>query len=277
MIVRSFRVVAGAAALLAGAATIAAAHDLFLKPEAFFVQPQSTVRLVVLNGTFTTNEGAVTRDRLRELTVVGPAGRTAGDTTGWQASGKTTHWVVPVGDAGTYVFGASLSPKIIALKGSDFNKYLASDGLPDVLAARKAAGELGVSARERYAKHVKALVQVGEGGGNSFSTPLGYPAELIPLDNPYSIHGTNASVRVRALVDGAPVPNQVVLAGGHTASGRTIQEHSVRTDADGVARISIRSPGVWYVKFIRMVKVPPAAGDSVTHESKWATLTFAVR
>lgn len=91
MIVRSIRVVAGAAALLAGAATIAAAHDLFLKPEAFFVRPQSTVRLVVLNGTFTTNEGAVTRDRLRELTVVGPAGRTTGDTTGWQASGKTTH------------------------------------------------------------------------------------------------------------------------------------------------------------------------------------------
>jgi len=38
--------------------------------------------------------------------------------------------------------------------------------------------------------------------------------------------------------------------------------------------VTIGSPGYWYIKFIHMV---PVTGDSVTYESKWATLTFQVR
>ena len=48
-------------------------------------------------------------------------------------------------------------------------------------------------------------------------------------------------------------------------------------DAEGVATVTMPSAGVWYVKFIRMARVPAAAHDSVDYESKWATLTFAVR
>lgn len=51
----------------------------------------------------------------------------------------------------------------------------------------------------------------------------------------------------------------------------------MRTDDRGVARVALRLPGVWYVKFILMRSVPDAAKDSVNYESKWATLTFAVR
>lgn len=261
------------------------AHDLFLKPEAFFVAPGQRVTVAVLNGTFTTSEAVVTRDRLRDLSVVTPSGRVAGDTTAWvpdtaraassasTAAGKRTRWTVPVGDAGTYVLGASLSPRLIALSAADFNQYLAEDGLPDVLAARRASHTLDRPARERYSKHVKALVQVGDTRGADVGARLGYPAELIPLDNPYALR-PGGILRVRALVDGAPVANQTVLAGGRTAGGARLPAQSTRTDRDGVARVRL-ARGVWYVKFIRMV--PASPGDSVDYESKWATLTFAVR
>ena len=49
---------------------------------------------------------------------------------------------------------------------------------------------------------------------------------------------------------------------------------SVRSDAEGIATITLASPGTWYVKFIHMV---PVAEPDVDYESKWATLTFAVR
>lgn len=277
MLNRSLRPIVAALVLICATATFAFSHDLFLKPDAFFVAANAAIRLTVLNGTFSTSESSVTADRLLDLAVVGPDGRLKGDTASWSAKGKASKWVAKAGAAGTYVLGASLRPRLITLKGPQFNAYLADDGLPDILAARKANGELASKSTERYAKHVKALVQVGDARTATFGTVLGYPAELVPLDNPYEPRKGKRTLRVRALVDGAPMPNQVVLAGGRTASGGRIAQQTVRTDANGVANIALGTPGVWYVKFIRMVRIPPAPKDSADYESKWATLTFAVR
>jgi hypothetical protein len=274
---RALRPLLAALALVCATATVAFSHDLFLKPDVFFVAPNAAVHLTALNGTFSTSEASVTADRLIDLAIVGPARRVKGDTATWSAKGKASKWVANVGGAGTYVLGASLRPRLITLKGPEFNAYLADDGLPDILAARKAGGELAKPATERYAKHVKALVQAGDTRTASFGAVLGYPAELVPLDNPYESAKGARAFRVRAMVDGAPVPHQVVLAGGRTASGARIAPQTVRTDAQGVATIQLGTPGVWYVKFIRMVRVPSAPRDSVDYESKWATLTFAVR
>jgi hypothetical protein len=250
------------------------AHDLFLRLERYFVPPNSDVRVYVLNGTFSKSEGAVTRDRLRALDLISPGGVTPLDTTAWVPAGDTTVLTLRTGDAGTYIVGASLRPRELRLEAKDFNNYLATDGVPDVLGARRRSGELDMPARERYHKHVKAVLQVGSQRSDGFDRALGYPAELIPLDNPYTLR-PGASLRVRAMVDGAPVANQYVIAGGRTSNGARIAQRAVRAGADGIALIRLRSAGVWYVKFINMTR---AAGDTtVDYESKWATLTFQVR
>jgi hypothetical protein len=77
------------------------------------------------------------------------------------------------------------------------------------------------------------------------------------------------------VVEGEPVANQVVIAGGRTPAGARIAQQTVRTNREGEARIRIPSRGVWYVKFIHMQ--PAAADTTIDYESKWATLTFAVR
>ena len=263
--------------MIGASATLLAAHDLFLKPGAFFVAPGSTAHLTAMNGTFTTSEGSVTADRLIDLAIVGPSGRTRGETSAWTAPGKASKWDVKVGAAGTYVLGASLRPRLITMKGPAFNDYLKDDGLPDVLAARKAQGELAKPSTERYAKHIKALVQVGDARTSSYATVLGYPAELVPVENPYEVARGARVLHVKALVDGKPMADQVVLAGGRTPSGAAIAAQTARTDAQGVATIKLATPGVWYVKFIHMVKMPAVPKDSVDYESKWATLTFAVK
>jgi uncharacterized GH25 family protein len=252
------------------------AHDLFLKPENFFVSPNDSVRVSVLNGTFTSSEAAVSRDRLRDLVVVGPEGAAHPGTDSWSQADKASRWKVAVGKSGTYALGASLLPRTIRLDAKEFNSYLEEDGLPDVLADRRARGELGKGAHERYSKHVKSLVQVGATRSQRVDATFGYPAELVALVNPYRLN-VGGTLRVRALVDGKAVANQVVLAGGHSRSGEKIAERAVRTDKDGTARIRLRRAGVWYVKFINMKRIDPAAGDSVDYESKWATMTFAVR
>ena len=258
--------------LLLVVATLAA-HDLFLKPTRFFVMPNSEVVLRVLNGSFTSSENAVSRDRVVDISVISAGGREHLDTTAWTARGDTSLLTLRTRGEGSYVVGASTRPRVLRLEAKAFNAYLAEDGLPDVLTDRRRRGESNRAARERYSKHVKTLLQVGEARSEGVSAVLGYPAELVPLDNPYALR-VGDTMRVRALVDGVPVPNQVVLMGGKASSRGTVRERLVRTDADGVARLALSAPGEWYVKFIRMVRV---AEDSVDYESKWATLTFAMR
>jgi len=256
---------------LAGASL--AAHDMFLKPASFFVEPGSEARVRVLNGTFSKSENAVARNRVGDLSVVSPKGVEHLDTAAWSDVGDTSLLVFRTGAAGTYVIGASTLPRGLKLNAEQFNEYLKSDGVPDVLDARRRNGELGKPSHERYSKHVKTVLQVGEPRTDGFDTALGYPAELVPLENPYALKA-GQSLRLRALVDGQPVGNQFIVAGGRTTTGARLPTQEVRSGADGIARVRLNSAGYWYVKFIHMV---PVTGDSVNYESKWATLTFQVR
>jgi uncharacterized GH25 family protein len=260
-------------ALLLVSVAVAEAHDMFIKPNRFFVAESAEVLVRVLNGTFSKSENSIARPRVRDVSVVGPSGRTQLDTAQWTTAGDTSTFRVKTGVSGTYVIGASTRPNALALAGKDFNLYLQEDGIPDVLEARRTAGELEKPARELYHKHVKALIQVGQQRSDHFTAELGYPAEIVPLENPYSL-ARGATLRVRTLVDGKPAANQYVLYGGRTPSEGRIEQKNVRSDAEGVARIPLSAAGTWYIKFIHMTRVQ---GDTVDYESKWATLTFQVR
>jgi uncharacterized GH25 family protein len=259
-------------ALLAIVATVASAHDLFLKLDTYFVPPGATVRVAVINGTFAASEGAVTVDRLLDLSVVDASGRRALPRDGWRPSGDTTWLTVTTTAPGTYVIGASLSPREISLSADDFNAYLKEDGIPDVLDARTRAGQLGRPAHERYHKHVKAILQVGDARSANFATRLGYPAELVPLSNPYAAH-VGDTLAFRCFVAGKASAHELVIAGGESG-GRAMEEVRARSDSAGVARFVLTAPGRWYIKFIHM---EPSSAPGVDYESKWATLTFQVR
>lgn len=265
-------------ALLTGSllllASLAWAHDLFLKLDTYFLEPHARVRVPVLNGTFTKSEGFVAPERIADISLVSPVGRTRlTAATAWSRGPDSASVLsVELGDAGTYVIGASTRPREIQLAAPDFNAYLEGDGLPEVLEARRRDNELGKGARERYSKHVKAVFQVGQAPSAAFGTVLGYPAEIVPLDNPYAIV-LGTPLRVRCLVDGRPVGNQTVLWGGEQG-GQAFTQRSTRTDSDGVAVVTPDRAGRWYVKFIRMVR---ATETGLDYESKWATLTFEAR
>jgi hypothetical protein len=250
-----------------------AAHDLFLMLSTFFLPPNKPVEALLLNGTFTRSENRVERDRVADFSMVGPKGRERLDTMGFVPRGDTTRVRFTTGAPGTYLVGISIKPRDLALKGADFNSYLKEEGITDMLAERTRTGALNDSTRERYAKHVKAIFQVGGEITDQYATVLGYPAEIIPLENPYRLN-VGGTLRVRCLVQGISVQGVTVLAGGLTPQGRVIKETGVTTDASGVAAVQLTSPGRWYVKFIRMRK---STEGNLTHESQWATLTFELR
>lgn len=268
------RATALAVAGLVASAGLLAAHDMFLRPASHFARPNSRVLVRLLNGTFSKSENSIDRDRLVDVAIVSPAGRAKLDTAQWSVAGDTSTFTLTTGAGGTYVLGASTRPRILGLPPKDFNQYLADDGMPDELAARKKDGTINQPSKERYHKHVKALVQVGDTPDTGFSTILGYPAEIVPLQNPYALT-VGSTLDVKILVDGKPIARQFVQYGGRTPGEERVKQHDVRSDAQGIAHIPLDRVGTYYVKFIDMRRL---TGDAeANYESKWATLTFAMK
>ena len=251
----------------------AQAHDLFLKLDTYFLQPNSKAVVRLLNGTFQASDGAVARDRMRDISLIAPDPRVrAPESLAWHDEGKTTVTEIQTGGSGTYLVGISTKPKEIALKAADFTDYLEHDGLPDILAARKKHNELGLDSRERYSKHVRAIFQVGARRSDDYKTPLNYPVEIIPQQNPYSLK-PGQTISVLCLLEGRPLVSQFVIAGWESKDGK---EHllNARTDERGVAQFKLVGAGKWFVKMIHM---EPINEPGLNYESKWATLTFEIK
>ncbi len=276
------------AALTIVVATAINAHTMFLKLDSFFLEPNSTGTVQLINGDFDLSENVITRDRMLDVSVVGPGGTTHPPQSAWTDS-AVFHWsadsvdtailMFETGGPGTYVIGVSTAARVITLTGEEFNEYLVHDGLLDTIEERKAAGTTDDEATERYSKHVKAVVQVGGARSGEWATELGYPAEFIPLQNPYEL-SRGDQLRVRFLRAGQPVANQLVYANyegyhSHDAAGEHVEAVTTRTNADGVATIPLNGTGRWYVRSIHMAET--IIETAVDYESNWATLTFEVR
>ena len=259
-----------AVVLIAG---VAAGHDLFLKLDSYFLQPHSSARVLFLNGTFSRSDGAIARSRFRDVSVVANGSRQVGvESFSWQDEDKTTVMEIKTGAPGTYAVGASTTPREIDLTAAEFNDYLSHDGIPDTLAERRRDQELGKDVRERYSKHVRAIFQVGDQLTEDYKTAFGYPVEIIPQQNPYALR-PGQTLAVLCVLDGKPLVSQFVMAGWESAGGQ-LRTLTARTDPKGFARFKLVGAGKWYVKFIHMTKL---ADVNLNYESKWATLTFAVK
>lgn len=271
-------------------------HDMFLKSDPYFFEPNTSAELHLYNGTFDTSENSIARDRMLDVSLLGNGKRTAVDTIQWRDADGMTILQFTTGQAGTWVAGVSTRARNIALSATDFNDYLEHDGVLDMLALRREKGLLEADAHERYSKHVKSIFQVGEQLTDDWKTPLGYPIEFIPLQNPYDLHPGH-TMSVQLLLGGEPLANQPVYIGKAPSGGDTGESHrhgpegehthedagtpshthegvlSLRTDEAGKLEFELDTAGAWYLRTIHMVEVDE---ESITHESNWATLTFAV-
>lgn len=257
---------------LASSGALLFAHDLFIRPDVFFVKPGGQITAKVFSGTFSKSENAITRDRLADLTMVTPNGRQPIAHTQWTERDPRSTLTVASGEAGTYLLGAAVHPKLLKLDGPAFNAYLKEEGLDAVLAARTQQKRLDEGSRERYSKFVKAIVQVGDTYTGGYAQPLGYGAEILPLANPYRLK-IGGTLQVQCFVDGRPVEGLVVFAGGRTPTGARFPAQRLVSDRDGRVTIKLTGAGAWYVKFVHMSEVRDAEAN---YESRWSTLTFGL-
>jgi len=260
--------------LLLPAFILLTSHELFLKTENYFLEPESVSELFLYNGTFDQSENIITRDRIIDPQIVGPDYGFVPSEKDYYDQEDATFLRFKTGQAGTYAAGISTKTRVIELSAADFMEYLEHEGLTDIIAERKAKGLEGSAARERYSKHVKALLQVGDRRTSQFETEFGYPIEFIPLQNPYT-RKVGDQLGFKLLWQGKPLPNQVVhFTHRNTSSNEPAEENSTRTNDKGELSISLDAAGQWYVATIHMEEVEE---EGLDYESNWATLTFGVR
>lgn len=263
-------------------------HTLFLKMDTFFVDSEGQASVYLINGTFDQSENTIARDRMADVSLVLPGGeRTHPEKSLWRDEGTETFLDFKTSGPGTYVVGVSTYTRNIELTANEFNEYLRHDGVDDALEARKKEGRLGEDVTERYSKHVKAIVQVGDDTSSDFSAELGYPVEIVPMLNPYNLReGDRFCAKI--LKNGKPLPGQKVYASPEEQSlihgqenhdeiedhARHMEPIEAFSDGDGVIEFMLSGTGRWYVRFINMVEVDEPGVD---YESNWATLTFEVK
>lgn len=216
---------------LLAAIVLFCSHDLYIKLETYFLEPNQEAVLSLYNGTFEKSDNTIARDRMLDASVVSHGKREAINPEQWQDQDSTiTKLTFNTGKAGTYVAGVSTKARNIELTAEKFNKYLKSDGVLDMLKQRTADSLLDQDVVENYQKHVKAIYQVGDIKTDDWKTVLAYPIEFVPMANPYDKH-TGEQLDVQLLLDGKPLPNQLVFAdsvkGSHAHShDDNPQEHS---------------------------------------------------
>ncbi|WP_422857806.1 DUF4198 domain-containing protein [Flagellimonas sp. S174] len=290
-------------------------HNLYVKMETYFWQPNQEAILSLYNGTFEQSENIIARDRMLDASLIAQGKRTAIDASQWKDQDSTiTQLAFNTGEAGTYVVGVATKARNIELSAEKFNGYLEHDGVLDMLEQRTKDSLLDQDAVESYEKHVKAIYQVGDVKTNDWGTVLGYPIEFVPQANPYEKY-SGEKLEIQLLLDSKPLSNQLVFADyikdshshahdshshehehdgekhshdhtnsdsehshSHESHGEETHTHTngqqLRTNDQGIIMVDLPEDGIYYLRTIHMTRVTDS--DELTHQSKWATLTFEV-
>jgi len=246
------------------------AHDLYLRPEAFRLLPGAKGTVAFHNGDeFPSSQGPPVLARVRDVRVSWAGG--SRPMTGLRANGRAgfADFVAP--PAAGFLLTAHTVPNFIELPATEFEKYLAGEGLEWVIEWRKQHGESARPGREVYSKYVKSILHTG--GADPFvCRPAGQLIEFVPAEDP-SFLNPGQRLRVVVLHKGVPAANVHVEA-SFAADGTVCHRQLGRTDTLGRIEVLIEKEGLWKLHAIRMER--RFDRWQADWESSWASLTFEV-
>jgi uncharacterized GH25 family protein len=263
-------------------AAAAAAHDFWLIPDAFQLEPGQMLEVRgQTSSSFPTSESAVAVDRIAEATIVDARGRARiSDVTTAGTSLMLRHR--PNG-AGQYLVTAVIHPRSVRESAESFRRYLVLEGAPEILQRLEREGGLPRdSITRRYAKYAKTVAEVGRGGPRAYAQVVGHPLEFLPLLDPAAARPGD-TLRVQVLLHGRPLVNAKVHAGSVVRAqgtrlddlGGSERHVELATDANGIIPIMLDRAGIWNVRSLYLE--PAAAGSGADWETHWATLVFEVK
>lgn len=258
---------------------VLSSHDLYIKLKSFHLNPGTETAIYLYNGTFEKSEAIVARNRMSDVSLINPGEKAIHpDTALWFEENNQTVLKIKTGKEGTGLLGVSTLPKVGDFTAKSFADNMKHEGLLHILEARKKSGEDTKPAKKKYAKHVKTIFQVGNKQSEDFKTVLGYPIELVPMNNPYSLKSGDA-LSMQLLIEGKPAAGEMVYAGyaGHQGKSKNGLPHDafqVKTNTKGIITIKLSKAGHWYFRTVHLTKSNDRDADYI---SNTASITFEIK
>ncbi len=263
-----------AGAVLACGVSSAAAHEFWIAPQHFTIEPGEKIVAALRVGQMMRGaEHPYLTSWFRAFTVTTRDGTR--NVEGFEGDMPALFYTAA--QPGLYVIAYHSTADKVTFDDWDlFRSYLAYEGLDGIAEAHRARGLSEAGFTEEYTRYAKALVQVGPVDERDRDAPLGLRFELVAENNPYA-PGTEA-VTVTLLRLGEPVAGRQI--GVFRCAGE-VTRTLVTTDGRGQAAISIAGGGVFLLNAvdIRPVERDSAENnavdkDQVVWASDWASLTF---
>lgn len=156
-----------------------------------------------------------------------------------------------------------------------FKAYLEWEGLDWVLDEHHKRGLPETGFTELYARYPKTLVEVG-GSAAGADRSTGLEAELVALDNPYSL-APGAQMHVQLLWQGRPEAGRQIKIFSRPAGAEGSMPEVVdySTGADGTIAFAVSPATVYMLNSVKMLPVDPPR-DDVVWQSFWSSLTFEI-
>ncbi len=252
-------------AALASAAP-AGAHDYWLQPDVLETARGRVVRVSLLVG-----EGFVADERkpfdprrttrLLHVTAAGASELRAAD--------QPTLPIEVVAPGGHLVV-LDRGPARVAIDPAAFEAYLREEGLDDALRERVERGEHALPGRERYTRHLKALIQIGARRDDAFRAIAGQELEIVPQSDPGAV-APGGKVPLAIRFRGRPLAGALVMASFRDGDG--VREARYVSDAEGIASVSIDRRGAWLLHLVHMVRCDGC--DDADWRSFWGAYLFA--
>src|SRR4051794_5207938 len=262
------------AVLALSCASSVSAHDFWVEPSAFWVQPEAVtpVTLQVGHGPARQRSPIALR-RITRFEAMGDAGAVLDQRARLDLGAASKDGEIALPTAGAYV--VVLQTDDLAqthLPALRFNDYLAAEGLTPALEQRTALHKMDADGSENYSRCAKAIMQVGRSRSapqTQVTRPLGLPLEIVPEVNPYA-EPQATRLPVRVFYRGRLLPGALVKLTNLENDATPLETHL--TDRSGRAVFAMPHTGRWLLNVI-WTTVQPASAET-DFETVFSSLSF---
>ena len=253
---------------LAGPAT---AHEFWLEPFAYQIEPDGKLTANIVNGQdFAGIILPYVPQRFAHFKAF--AGDKAVDVTG-RAGDRPALDMAPLATGLNVVAYQARNSVVDYETWEKFKRFLDHKDLGDLLARHQTRGLPLENFKEVYSRYSKTLIGVGDGAGAD--RRMGLETEIVSLTNPYT-DDLSGGMRVQLFYRADVRADTQVEIFSKTPDG-TVTSAFTRTNAQGIATIPVIS-GNSYMLDAVVMREPDAQLANTTnavYESLWANLTFA--
>lgn len=250
-------------------ATVVSAHDFWLQPDTFTPAVNKPAALSLHVGDHFVSEGEKAHQKKGTVSLKLFSSGDAIDLDARDGDKPAVRFTPK--KAGVHFVALERDAKLITLEAKKFNSYLEEEGLDDVLAARKKAGESDRSGRERYRRYIKSYLRAGDKTDDAWKKRAGHKLEIVPLSDPTGPK-KKGTFAVRVLFDDKALSEVKVTA--FSRDGDKVMTRTARTTAKGEASWKLAESGIHLVRLVFMRR---AKDDrEADWHSWWAAMTFEV-